>query len=87
MAGDGTIVYSGGDGYFYVIRSAGVAEQRFWTSSTWAYSSPAIAPDGTIYFGTGAGGLHAVEGVAGLAEQQWPMFRENLRHTGVQGQP
>jgi large repetitive protein len=44
------------------------------------WSSPAIAPDGTIYFGSSAK-LYAFRGTSPLANSSWPMHGQNLRHT------
>jgi outer membrane protein assembly factor BamB len=43
--------------------------------------SPAIAEDGTIYFG-GRGNLYAVKGDTALSKSHWPMFHQNPRLTG-----
>jgi outer membrane protein assembly factor BamB len=46
-------------------------------------SSPLIAPDGTIYYGTLKGELIAVQtDCGGLAKTPWPMLGKNTRHTG-----
>jgi hypothetical protein len=46
-----------------------------------SYTSPTIAPDGTIYV-TSANRLYAFAGTNGLADSPWPMYRQNARHTG-----
>jgi hypothetical protein len=45
-------------------------------------SSPAIGPDGTIYFGSYDHYLHSVPGDSPLANTPWAMFRHDLHHTG-----
>jgi hypothetical protein len=50
------------------------------------YSSPTIAPDGTVYIGSASGILFALHGTVGLANTPWPMFRGNARHTGRSAQ-
>ena len=50
----------------------------------YATSSPAIAPDGTLYIAEGQT-LHAINStnrLAPLMNSSWPMFRANPRHTG-----
>jgi outer membrane protein assembly factor BamB len=49
--------------------------------------SPLIAPDGTIYTISNMGSLNAVEGNTTLMNSAWPMFRANLRHTGMVNSP
>jgi sugar lactone lactonase YvrE len=49
--------------------------------SLWS-SSPAIAPDGTIYVSTAEGEVVSVFGAAPLADTPWPMFQHDIRHTG-----
>jgi outer membrane protein assembly factor BamB len=49
-------------------------------------SSPAIAPDGTIYCAFGSK-LFAVAGTNALADSPWPMYHQNPRHTGKVEKP
>jgi outer membrane protein assembly factor BamB len=44
-------------------------------------SSPTIAPDATVYVGTG-NHFARVQGTRGLAHSSWPKFRADLRQTG-----
>jgi len=58
-----------------------------WVSPTGGsiVSSPAIGADGTVYVGSEDGRVYAVPGSAGLATNApWPMFHQNVRHTGTQ---
>ena len=48
------------DGYFYALDSDGTARWKFFTGN-YIESSPAIAEDGTIYFGCWDGSLYAIE--------------------------
>jgi hypothetical protein len=53
-------------------------------AGNWIISSPAIGPDGTVYVGSFDGRLYAVHSTsAGLAASSWPMFRHDVRHTGL----
>ncbi|MBE7499038.1 MAG: PQQ-binding-like beta-propeller repeat protein [Verrucomicrobiales bacterium] len=45
-------------------------------------SSPNIGPDGTVYFGSADGRVHAYQGSSGLAESPWPKFRADVQNTG-----
>ena len=47
------------------------------------FSSPAIGSDGTVYVGSFDKKLYAIKtNSKGLAKSPWPMFRQNVRHTG-----
>jgi hypothetical protein len=48
--------------------------------------SPAIGPDGTIY-ATFLSGVYALKGTNGLGNAPWPMYHQNLRHTGKVERP
>jgi hypothetical protein len=48
--------------------------------------SPCIGPDGTIYAAFGST-LYALKGTNALGNTPWPMYRQNLRHTGKVEQP
>jgi outer membrane protein assembly factor BamB len=85
LADDGLIYYgatagSGGETNFYAINPDGTTN---WTRQTGAeiLSSPAVGPDGTVYFGDGFT-FYAVNGAAPLANSAWPKYKQNLRNTG-----
>jgi outer membrane protein assembly factor BamB len=48
--------------------------------------SPCIGPDGTIYAAFGRT-LYALKGTNAPASAPWPMYRQNLRHTGKVEKP
>ena len=50
------------------------------------FSSPAIGPDGTVY-ACFQNTLYAIVGTNKLADSAWPMYRQNLRHTGKVEKP
>jgi len=45
-------------------------------------SSPAIAPDSTIYFCANDGYLYALKGTQPIADSPWPKFHHDLKNTG-----
>jgi outer membrane protein assembly factor BamB len=50
------------------------------------FSSPAVGPDGTVY-ACFQNTLYAIAGTNKLADSPWPMYRQNLRHTGKVEKP
>ena len=50
-------------------------------------ASPLLAPDGQLYMVGWQGVLQRVETHTTLMNSPWPMFRANLRHTGVVNAP
>jgi outer membrane protein assembly factor BamB len=48
--------------------------------------SPAIGPNGTVYACFGSH-LYAIAGTNALGNTPWPMYRQNLRHTGKLEKP
>jgi outer membrane protein assembly factor BamB len=48
--------------------------------------SPCIGPDGTVYAAFGST-LYALKGTNALGSTPWPMYRQNLRHTGKVEKP
>ena len=76
---------------FYALRPTGQKRwiyqiERRGDNDVPVYSSPAIGPDGTIYFGCDDTQIHAVaSGSQGLADTPWPMRGMNARHTGRVG--
>jgi outer membrane protein assembly factor BamB len=50
-------------------------------------AAPLIAPNGLVYIPTLTGMLDALQADAVLMNSAWPMFRANLRHTGVVNSP
>jgi hypothetical protein len=45
-------------------------------------SSPAIGPDGVIYFGSQYGVLYAIQGIGSLAPAPWPKFKGDAINSG-----
>jgi outer membrane protein assembly factor BamB len=92
IGSDGTI-YAGSSsylnkGHLYAINPNGTDKWRFEIigigggGSGQVGPSPAIGPDGTIYFGADYT-LYAVEtSSGGLASTPWPMYHRDARHTG-----
>jgi outer membrane protein assembly factor BamB len=74
-------------GKLYAITDNGTTAAEKWpafNTGGWVDSSPAIAADGTVYVGSHDQNLYAVfSDSLGLATSLWPMFHQNLRHTGL----
>ncbi|WP_018248367.1 outer membrane protein assembly factor BamB family protein [Orenia marismortui] len=91
IASDGTIYVGSTRGELYQINPNGNEEWKFilpWQTG----SSPVIGEDGTVYIGglgpdnLKIGYIYAFEGTgSGLANSSWPMFGNNIRHTGKKG--
>lgn len=64
---DGTVYVGGRDG-LYAIAPGGTLSWRFTTLADPVRGAPSIAPDGTVYFGTGRGGLY---GIAPDGQESW----------------
>ncbi|MBN2103978.1 PQQ-binding-like beta-propeller repeat protein, partial [bacterium] len=71
------------DNKVYALNPDGTEKWSYATVSQ-VQSSPAIASDGTIYFGSYNGRLYSVQtGSAGLASSSWPKFCSDNRNTGL----
>ena len=86
---NGTIYFSAGDlattggedfGKLYAVTSLGNLKWEFGVKHIFR-SSPAIAPDGTIYLASLDGRLYAVNGDSDESGS-WPGFQNDVRHTG-----
>ena len=81
---NGAIYFGSFDDNIYVLNPDGTEKYKFDTGAD-VWSSAVIVDDGTVYFGGYDGKLHAFEFFAeGLAIDVWPMFGNNLKHTGRQ---
>ena len=79
---NGAIYFGSFDDNVYVINPDGTEKYRFNTEDK-VWSSAVIGTDGTVYIGGYDGKLHAFEFFAEeLAEDVWPMFGKNSKHTG-----
>lgn len=78
---DGTVYFGAWDNYFYAVNSDGTLKYKFLTGAQ-IWSAPAIGVDGTVYIGGYDGKLYALEMFSGgLANDAWPMFGKNPKHT------
>jgi outer membrane protein assembly factor BamB len=78
---NGVIYFGSWDNHVYAVNPDGTLKYRFDTGAD-VWSSPAIGLDGTIYVGGYDNKLHALEMFSGgLANDVWPMFGKNLKHT------
>ena len=81
VGSDGTIYVGSGDDYLYAINPDGTRQWRQ-PCGMWL-SSPAIGPDGTVYVGGDSGLFAYYSSSDGPADTTWPMYRQNVRHTGT----
>jgi outer membrane protein assembly factor BamB len=81
VGSDGTIYVGSGDDYLYAINPDGT---RQWRQPGGRFvSSPAIGPDGVVYV-AGRYGVYAYYTSSdGPADTTWPMYQQNIRHTGT----
>lgn len=83
LAEDGRTFYAGSEGTLTGLEPNSDIPSFIWLKVGTAVS-PLIAPNGLIYILGAVGKLEAVDdGGTALAQSAWPMFRANLRHTGV----
>ncbi len=81
---NGAIYFGSFDDNIYVLNPDGTEKYKVKTSAN-VWSSAVIANDGTVYIGGYDGKLHAFEFFAeGLANDVWPIFGNNVKHTGRQ---
>ena len=81
---NGVIYFGSFDDNIYVLNPDGTEKYKVNTGAN-VWSSAVIGDDGTVYIGGYDGKLHAFEFFAeGLANDVWPMFGNNLKHTGRQ---
>ena len=79
VGADGSICFAAmSTSQVYAVSSNGVVQWTF-SAAGYAFSSPVIGPDGTIYLGAGTK-LHALYGTNSPASSSWPMFRRDPRH-------
>ena len=79
---NGVIYFGSWDNHVYAVNPDGTLKYKFLTGGD-VWSSPAIGSDGTIYVGGYDNKLHALEMFSGgLANDVWPMFGKNPKHTG-----
>lgn len=86
---DGAIYFSSFDCYVYALNPDGSLRWRYKTERPLFFagpslnSSPAVGADGVMYVGSEDGSLYAFRtDSVGASASLWPMFRQNIRHTG-----
>jgi outer membrane protein assembly factor BamB len=85
IGADGTVYVGSGNNKVYALDGATGAERWEFATGASVCSSPAIGADGTVYVGSGDGKVYAIKGSGPLAESAWPMFHQNVRHSGRAG--
>lgn len=82
IGSDGTIYIGSNDERLYAVNPDGTEKWDFLAGGR-VQSSPVVDADGTIYVGSDNHKLYAINGNSGgLADTPWPMFHQNVRHTG-----
>jgi outer membrane protein assembly factor BamB len=90
IGSDGTVYFGGGvdgSGGLCALNLDGTLKWGYYVGHNQIESSPAIAPDGSIYFGCDDGYLYAIQGSGQLANSPWPKFRHDSKNTGRFGGP
>jgi outer membrane protein assembly factor BamB len=83
LAADGAVVFQNEDSLVVCFAPDGTPRWSFFSRG--GNSSPAIGPDGTVYFASEDGYLYALKGTGTLAASPWPKFHHDLRNTGRVG--
>ena len=79
---NGTIYVGSRNRKLYAVNPDGTQRWAFETGA-FVHASPTIGSDGTVYVGSYDHKLYAIESASdGPADSPWPMFHNNLRHTG-----
>jgi len=86
---DNTVVFTGGDSYVMTVPTDDGKEKWYWNAWLFgpSYSSPLVAPNGTIYATGLFGRLDALQRHIPLAKSSWPTFRGNPQRTGRSSTP
>ena len=78
---NGNIYFGSFDDKVYVLNADGTLKYSYLTEDN-VWSSAVVGQDGTVYIGGYDGKLYAFEFFAeALADDVWPMFGKNLKHT------
>lgn len=84
LSNSGVIFTPALDGYLHAINPDGTERWKFDTGNEALGSSPVIDSDGTVYLGSAANRLYAVNSESGpLANTDWPMLLKNQQHSGT----
>jgi outer membrane protein assembly factor BamB len=81
---DNTVVFMGRNGYVMTVPAEDGAREFVWNFWLYGptYSSPLVAPNGTIYVLGQSLGLQALHREVPLVKSTWPTFRGNSQRTG-----
>jgi len=83
LGSDGTIYFGSRDYKLYALNPNGTLKWSY-TTGNYIFSSPAVGSNKTVYVGSYDHKLYAINGSCSLANAPWPMFHQNLKHTGRQ---
>lgn len=82
ITADGSIYVASISGKLFALNTSGAKQWELPLGAPVGYSSPTIAPDGTIYLGLRNSKFVAIRGNSPLAETPWPSERQGLQNTG-----
>jgi outer membrane protein assembly factor BamB len=84
VVADGTVIFTGGDSYVMTVPVDNGEKDFIW--NYWlagaSYSSPLVAPDGTVYVLGLPREMHALRNGPPLVHSSWPTHRANSQRTG-----
>lgn len=81
---DGTVTFTGGDGYVMTVPGDDGAKEWIWNFWLYgpSYSAPLVTPQGAIYVMSTSGHLQLLQREVPPANSSWPMFRANPQRNG-----
>jgi outer membrane protein assembly factor BamB len=82
VGADGTVYLSSSDGGFYALETVNGRLRWRVNLNSPAGSAVTLGPDGVVYVGTDGGKVYAIQGGGQLADSVWPMYQQNVQHTG-----
>ena len=85
IGADSTVYVGSNDKKVYALDAATGAKSWEFSAGDQVRPSPVIGANGTVYIGSLDNKVYALKGIEALAESPWPMFRQNVQHTGQTG--
>jgi outer membrane protein assembly factor BamB len=85
LLADGTLLVTLSNGNLWAVNAADGKLKWHYRTITNDPTAPNVGPDGTIYFATAHGEVHALAGTSPLADSPWPKYRHDAQNTGRAG--